>query len=87
MGRRWTCHQKILPKASFEKHGRGGHSGLTTPSAPSMNGAIFLMRSHPSCSRRGLIRARLVSSKWLGLIARSTPHGAGFYHPIDFFAE
>jgi hypothetical protein len=35
--------------------GRGGHSGVTTPSALLKElRDIFLMRSHPSCPRRGL---------------------------------
>ena len=59
--------KEILPKASFGRHGRGGHSERTTPSALSKElRNIFLMRSHPSCSscsRRGL-RSRLDSNSF-----------------------
>ena len=45
------------PSKTLERRGRGGHSRLTTPSALSKElRDIFLMRSHPSYPRRGLIQ-------------------------------
>src|SRR5262245_19951524 len=43
------------PIKSLERRGRGGHSGLTTPSALSkMASQLFPLRSHTSYPRRGL---------------------------------
>ena len=53
----WLCHQTILPKATFERHGRGGHSGLTTPSALSQVALQrFLDAQPPLLSQEGNIR-------------------------------
>src|SRR5262245_37544591 len=43
----WPSRQKILPKASFERHGRGGHSGLTTPSALSKVASQHFLDAQP----------------------------------------
>ena len=45
---------KISPKASFERHGRGGQSGLTTPSALSkVASQLFLDAQPPLLSQEG----------------------------------
>src|SRR5205823_10215293 len=38
---------KMPPKASFERHGRGGHSGLTTPSALSTVASQYFLDAQP----------------------------------------
>jgi hypothetical protein len=46
--------KQMSPKASFERHGRGGHSGLTTPSALSnVASQLFLDAQPPLLSQEG----------------------------------
>ena len=50
----WPCRQTILLKATFERHGRGGQSRMTTPSAPSKVASHrFLDAQPPLLSQEG----------------------------------
>ena len=60
----WPCHQTISPKASFERHGRGGQFGMTTPSALSkVASQHFLDAQPPLLFQEGLPLAKLQTTQ------------------------
>ena len=68
----------IAEESTFKRHGRGGHSGLTTPSALSkVASQHFLDAQPPLLSEEGVLTFIPTIPYFLSLSFSHVPHGRG----------